>query len=256
MANARDEYVFMAKLAEQAERYEDMVEYMRRVAQMGSELSVDERNLLSVAYKHSVGARRQAWRAVAQLQSKEGTTSPFVMELVDGYRVKVETELTTMCLEIIELLSKDLIKPATGAGNEPQVFYLKMKGDYYRYLAEFASGDDQSKYAQEAHDAYGAASKIAKENLQPSHPIRLGLALNFSVFFYEVFRNPDAACNLAKEAFDSAMAMTSDSSEEELKDSAQIMQLLRDNLTLWTNDMAAGGDGRAPEQDGTTVEDC
>lgn len=252
MSGTRDENVFMARLAEQAERYEDMVEYMKRVASMGAELSLDERNLLSVAYKNSVGARRQAWRAVNTLEQREASTGkgPAIIDLIKSYRSKVEQELNGRCLDILEILSKDLIPKASNS--EAKVFYLKMKGDYHRYLAEFAGGEQHSKCAQEAHDSYQSASEIAVAELPPTHPIRLGLALNFSVFYYEVFSSPEKACMLAKAAFDDAMSVMDNLDEDQYKDSAQIMQLLRDNLTLWTSDMQ---DGKAPEQDGTAVED-
>ena len=87
--------------------------------------------------------------------------------------------------------------------------------------------------------------------LAPTHPIRLGLALNFSVFYYEVLSSPDRACHLAKQAFDDAIAELDTLSEESYKDSTLIMQLLRDNLTLWTSD---DNDGAANEGD-MAVED-
>jgi len=255
MSGTRDENVFMARLAEQAERYEDMVEYMARVARMGAELSLDERNLLSVAYKNSVGARRQAWRAVNTLEQREAAKGPAILELIKSYRFKVEQELNNRCHDILKILFEDLIPKASNA--EAKVFYMKMKGDYHRYLAEFATNENHSKCAQEAHDSYQSASEIAIADLPPTHPIRLGLALNFSVFYYEVFSSPERACMLAKAAFDDAMAVMDNlGDDDQYKDSAQIMQLLRDNLTLWTSDMqTAEGEGGNTACDGTAVEE-
>merc|ERR1712150_208122 len=128
--------------------------------------------------------------------------------------------------------------------------YYKMKGDYHRYLSEFQTGASRKASASAALDAYQAASGIASTELPPTHPIRLGLALNFSVFYYEILNSPDRACRLAKAAFDDAIAELDTLSEESYKDSTLIMQLLRDNLTLWTSDMQAEGeDGDAAPAD-------
>uniref|UniRef100_F6TA21 Tyrosine 3-monooxygenase/tryptophan 5-monooxygenase activation protein epsilon n=1 Tax=Monodelphis domestica TaxID=13616 RepID=F6TA21_MONDO len=148
---------------------------------------------------------------------------------------QVETELKLICCDILDVLDKHLI-PAANTG-ESKVFYYKMKGDYHRYLAEFATGNDRKEAAENSLVAYKAASDIAMTELPPTHPIRLGLALNFSVFYYEILNSPDRACRLAKAAFDDAIAELDTLSEESYKDSTLIMQLLRDNLTLWTSDM-------------------
>ena len=87
------------------------------------------------------------------------------------------------------------------------------------------------------------ATDVAQTELTPTHPIRLGLALNFSVFYYEILNSPDRACHLAKQAFDDAIAELDSLSEESYRDSTLIMQLLRDNLTLWTS--SDGGDAEA-----------
>jgi 14-3-3 protein epsilon len=110
-------------------------------------------------------------------------------------------------------------------------------------LAEFLTGDARKESATEAHDAYKGATEVAQTDLAPTHPIRLGLALNFSVFYYEILNSPDRACHLAKQAFDDAIAELDTLSEESYKDSTLIMQLLRDNLTLWTSDLQ---DGKEP----------
>ena len=115
------------------------------------------------------------------------------------------------------------------------------QADYYRYQAEFTTADDRKTASENSLTAYKVASDVATTELPPTHPIRLGLALNFSVFYYEILNAPDRACQLAKSAFDEAIAELDSLSEESYRDSTLIMQLLRDNLTLWTTDMQTDG---------------
>ena len=136
----KNELVQKAKLAEQAERYDDMAACMKSVTEQGAELSNEERNLLSVAYKNVVGARRSSWRVVSSIEQKtEGAEKK--QQMAREYREKIETELRDICNDVLSLLEKFLIPNASQA--ESKVFYLKMKGDYYRYLAEVAAGDDK-----------------------------------------------------------------------------------------------------------------
>ncbi|WVZ92826.1 hypothetical protein U9M48_038864, partial [Paspalum notatum var. saurae] len=239
---SREENVYMAKLAEQAERYEEMVEYMEKVAKTVDveELTVEERNLLSVAYKNVIGARRASWRIVSSIEQKEESRkNEEHVTLIKEYRGKIETELSNICDGILKLLDSHLVPSSTAA--ESKVFYLKMKGDYHRYLAEFKTGGERKESAESTMVAYKAAQDIALAELAPTHPIRLGLALNFSVFYYEILNSPDKACNLAKQAFDEAISELDTLGEESYKDSTLIMQLLRDNLTLWTSDLTEDG---------------
>lgn len=123
------------------------------------------------------------------------------------------------------------------------------QGDYYRYIAEYASGEDRKKSAEQAHQAYKKATEVASA-LEPTHPIRLGLALNYSVFYYEIFNSPSEACALATSAFETAISELDSLSEESYKDSTLIMQLLRDNLTLWTSDAQETTASKAEEAAG------
>lgn len=232
----REDFVYLAKLAEQAERYEEMVTNMKAVAHQNAELTVEERNLLSVAYKNVIGARRASWRIVSSIEQKEESKSnASAVEKIKAYRTKIEEELAKICDDVLDVLANHLI-PSSSLG-ESKVFYHKMKGDYHRYLAEFMSGEKRKESAEQSLSSYAAASDIAVTELAPTHPIRLGLALNFSVFYYEIMNSPDRACHLAKQAFDDAIAELDTLNEESYKDSTLIMQLLRDNLTLWTSDM-------------------
>jgi len=231
--DAKADFVQRAKLAEQAERYDDMAEYMKNVTEAGSELSNEERNLLSVAYKNVVGARRSSWRVISSIEQKTDSEDK-KHNMCTEYRNKVEKELRDICKTVLELLDAHLI--AKSSNHESKVFYLKMKGDYYRYLAEVAIGDDRNAIMKNSQESYKQAFDIAGQEMPPTHPIRLGLALNYSVFYYEILNDPEQACSLAKTAFDDAIAELDTLSEESYKDSTLIMQLLRDNLTLWTSD--------------------
>ncbi|KAK1315287.1 14-3-3-like protein GF14 kappa [Acorus calamus] len=264
----RDQYVYLAKLAEQAERYPEMASFMESLVlnspSPGGELTVEERNLFSVAYKNLVGSHRAAWRIVSSIEQKEESRkNDDHVALVREYRAKVERELSAVCEGILGLLDSHLVPSAEAS--ESKVFYLKMKGDYHRYIAEFKAGDERKKASDDTMAAYKAAQlervlffledeliiegvgdgrgvdimhrDIAVADLPPTHPIRLGLALNFSVFYYEILNSSEKACSMAKQAFEEAIAELDTLGEDSYKDSTLIMQLLRDNLTLWTSDM-------------------
>ncbi|KAJ1943089.1 14-3-3 protein [Linderina macrospora] len=251
---SREDNVYLAKLAEQAERYDEMVESMKKVAAEEQELSVEERNLLSVAYKNVIGARRASWRIISSIEQKEtskGNTEH--VAIVSQQRKVVEAELANICKDILNVLDTSLIGSATTG--ESKVFYLKMKGDYYRYLAEFETDSKRKEASEKSLEAYRLASETATTELAPTHPIRLGLALNFSVFYYEIFNSPERACHLAKQAFDDAIAELDTLSEDSYKDSTLIMQLLRDNLTLWTSDIQETTDAAAPKENAEEAEE-
>merc|ERR1711953_288023 len=123
------------------------------VGNSGEEMGVEERNLLSVAYKHGVGSRRAAWRIITSVEQKEKSKgNEEQAKYAKEYCAKVEAELQKICDTILGLLSGNLISKASSG--ESKVFYQKMKADYYRYIAEFSDGDAKSKAAENARLAY------------------------------------------------------------------------------------------------------
>ncbi|XP_028828536.1 14-3-3 protein eta [Denticeps clupeoides] len=241
----REQLIQRARLAEQAERYDDMASAMKLVTELNEPLSNEDRNLLSVAYKNVVGARRSSWRVTSSIEQKTAADgNEKKLELVRAYRETIEKELETVCQDVLALLDQYLIKSCDESQLESKVFYLKMKGDYYRYLAEVATGEKRSAAVESSEAAYKEAFEISK-SMPATHPIRLGLALNFSVFYYEIQNAPEQACQLAKEAFDDAIGHLDNLNEDSYKDSTLIMQLLRDNLTLWTSDQQDSEGGEA-----------
>ena len=241
-ASNRDEHLYMAKITEQTERFEDMLDAMNKVVAANADLTVEERNLLSVAYKNTIGSRRTAWRALSSIEKKEEQKGSKNIGLLRSYKNKIEGELDRYCNEILNLIDSQLVPKASAP--EAQVFYYKMKGDYYRYISEYTSGDKRDKAGDNAHEAYKAATENAEKDLKTTHPIRLGLALNYSVFHYECKNDPSKACQLAKQAFDDAIADIDQIEEDQYKDATTIMQLIRDNLTLWTSELEEEAEGK------------
>nr|XP_002130813.1 14-3-3 protein gamma-2-like [Ciona intestinalis]BBE49457.1 14-3-3 protein isoform gamma-1 [Ciona robusta] len=231
--SSREDMIARAKLSEQAQRYNEMAAAMKVVVEMGSELSNDERNLLSIAYKHTTGARRQSWRAISSVEQKVELESEGRIELVRDYREKIEAELEAICQEIIQLIDSHLLKSAQD--KDSQVFYYKMKGDYFRYMCEISSiPEKRKKVVSGANRAYNAANTEA-ERMSAINPIKLGLALNHSVFLYEIKNSERKAINIAQTAFDDALKKVEELSADAYKDSTLIMQLIRDNLTQWNS---------------------
>ena len=234
MSEKYEKQVYLAMLAEQCTRYEDMMSFLEDMVKTKTEdLTSDERNLLSIAYKNTISQDRQAIRTLLAYESKEAkkTDSPY-LEFIKEYKVKVQKELEDLCNKINATIDSSLLPKATT--DEAKVFYHKMKGDYYRYIAENIDGDLKKKYSDLGLASYNAALEASK-GIDYKNPIKLGLALNLSVFYYEVVANRDEACKLAKETLDKSKEALQgvDEEEDEVKDAMSIVNLLQENLEMW-----------------------
>jgi len=217
--------VYLIQTAEAAERYEDMCSFLRLLVQQGHDLTTEERSLLSIAFKNVITSLRTSWRTLTTPEGKYD-------DLLADYKKMIEKELDLKCKDALDLLETYLLK--SSKTNYPnQVFFLKMAADYYRYQAEFMPGKGLD---HKALLKYEEAKTLADKALEPTDPIRLGVALNYSVCLFEICHQKKKACDLAKAAFDKAIDKLDDLDEAFYKDSTLIMQLLRDNLTLWTSD--------------------
>jgi 14-3-3 protein epsilon len=240
MSKSYEESIYLARVAEQSDRFEDMIEFLGVLGDKAEDLTTEERNLLSVAFKNAIGQRRTAWRAVSAIGQ-----NPKYQQYSDAltkYKSKIEGEMEKICNDIVILVDGKLISKATDESSK--VFFHKMKGDYFRYLSEVSADAKLQSASDNAMDAYTKAQDESG-NIGPANPIKLGLFLNMSVFHYEVRNDHKKACELAKTAFDEAINQLDNLEEEQYKDAATILQLLRDNLTLWTaeNEDEGKGDG-------------
>jgi len=225
-----EEKIFLARVAEQAERFEDMVDFLKAAidAKSGEDFTIDERNLLSVGFKNLIGSQRGAIRTIGAIEQ-----NPKYQKFGDAlatYKKKIESELYDKCMLIVQTVQDKCIKLA--AEDESKAFFQKMIGDYYRYVAESATADKLDSVKNGALKGYEDADKLSK-GLNPCNPIRLGLALNFSVFHYEVMNDHKKACELGEEALSQALEKIDDVDEETFRDAKSIIELLKENLSLW-----------------------
>jgi len=233
--------VYLAMLAEQCNRFNEMVSFLEDMLKSrDKDLNSDERNLLSIAYKNSISGLRSALRTIMAYEKKKkkkenSTFLPYIQE----YRKKVEDELTKTCKNVLKVIDEDLLKKAED--DEAKVFYVKMKGDYNRYIAEYAEGDLKKQVSDDALKSYNDASETAK-SLPVLNPIALGLALNFSVFYYEVMNDHSKAIDIASQALDKANKELPniDEDADDNRDTVSIVNLLKENLDMWKSEEEDG----------------
>ena len=233
-----EEKIFLARVAEQAERFEDMIGFLKEAIECknGEDFTIDERNLLSVGFKNLIGSQRGAIRTIGAIEQ-----NPKYQKFSDSlikYKVKIQDELFKHCTEIVKCVKDQCLDLA--AEDESKAFFQKMIGDYYRYTAESASEDKIEEVKQGALDGYKKSQDLSA-SLNACNPIRLGLALNFSVFYYEVINDHKKACELGESALTEALEKIDDVDEETFRDAKSIIELLKENISLWKEEEGDNG---------------
>ena len=230
----REEYVYLAKLYERAERFPDMVKAINKFVELNPKLTKDERNILSAGYKNIISGKRASFRLLNGMERKEEKKNSTQIANIREIKSTIEKELNQICEDIQKTIDKYLLPNATDP--ETKVFFLKLKGDYYRYKCEL-DGKDFEETCNKAEKVYKEAYEIANKDIPITNSTRLGLALNYSVFYYEIKGLKEEACNIAKNAFDESMKVLDDLEKSKAKDTLLIVQLLKENLILWSSEM-------------------
>jgi 14-3-3 protein epsilon len=236
--SSTDLQFFLARVADQAERHTDVLKFLNEIIAHDPALSSDARNLLSVAYKVLTGSRRTALRTVSAFLDDESVKAipERVWKLTD-LRARLIAELDSYCKNLIALTDTKLLPAAADATTK--VFYEKLKADYYRYSVEFKADAEREEGAQKAKASYERAVAIATAELGKADPAYLGLALNYSVFLYEIIGKKEEAIDLADKSFKAAVDLLDSLNEAEYSEATLILQLLKDNVALWNEEAGA-----------------
>ena len=198
------------------------------VGNKSEDCNVEERNLLSVGFKNLIGSRRAAYRTISAIEQNK-KYEQYSSDCAE-YKTKIEGELVKLCEDIIKTVNDVCVSKA--GDDEAKTFYLKMIGDYYRYIAESVKDEKLTEVGDKALDFYNQA-EAASNNLPAYNSIKLGLYLNYSVFYYEVKNDKAKACELADKALTDAKNHVDEMENDEARDALSIVELLKENLDLW-----------------------
>ena len=230
--NELEEISSLAQVALIAERYFDASKYVEELIKKKKEdLTKEEKNIFYKSFKYVVNSKRSAWLSINYLEEKEKNDER--MEIIKNYKNIIEKDILDICKNVITLINNFLLTKAVI--DESKMFYLKMKGDYYRYLCEFKALNENKNYLEESEKNYKNAIELS-QNISWIGTIKLGLYLNYSVFIYEIKKDTKKAIQIAKEAVKSAKKYSDKIKEEEDKDAEITIQVLKENINYWEED--------------------
>ena len=231
------DYLYLMKLFQRTERYPEMVKAINKYIEQNPKLSKDEQKLLVDGYKNIISDKRNSLRLLQNLIKKEEDGAQLInhKKQINIIKEKIQNELLSIFKEIHAMLDKYLIPNSQDP--ETKVLYMKIKADYYRYHCEFAEGDEFEEAKNNALKIYKEAYDIALKDINIYNSIRLGLALNYSVFKYEIMDSKNEAYDIAQKAYDDAMKVVDDVEKDRTSDNLLLIQLLKENLNMWNNEM-------------------
>ncbi|VDP69008.1 unnamed protein product [Echinostoma caproni] len=215
-----------------------MISYLESLKNCDAEFTLEEQNLSAAAYKNLIDPLRYSLKVItSEVVKAEEENSPY-LEYDKLFENQVKTELRNLVQQAMDHLDDNLTIPHSKV--EAEVFCLKLKADYYRYLAELEEGSNRENVAEYSLIAYKQANSIATSSLPPNNPLRLGVALNFATFYHSIAGKTDMAFKIARQAYTDAVAEMDETNEEKNSDSSLIMQVLKINIACWSKELPLG----------------
>lgn len=224
-----DELSSLAQVSLIAERFEDASKYIEElIKRKKDDLTKDEKNAFYNSFKFIINSKRCAWQSANYMEEKEKYEERKTM--IKNYKNILENEIYDICKNVITLINNFLMNKTIL--DESKIFFLKMKGDYYRYLCEFQSLSENKNYPDESEKNYKMAVELS-QNISWINPLKLGLYLNYSVFYYEIKKDVKKAMQIAKEAIKNAKKYSDKLKEEDDKDAEMSIQTMKENIIYW-----------------------
>ena len=248
----REEYIYLSKLYEKAERYPDMLKAITKMIIINPKLNKEECDILSTGYKCMITDKRNSWRILNSMERRERKKKSDNIPNIKEIKSHIEKEIRDICKELQNLVDTYLIPNVNDHENE--IYVHKLKADYYRYICEFAEGNEKEENLKEADNFYKKAYNNSIKNLPVNNCTRVGVALNYAIFLYEIKGDKKVAFELAKKAFDESMKFVDDLEKPKWRDTLFIIQLLKENLIFWSSEMNEDEDDKEKEKENKDKE--
>ena len=230
--HTREEYVYLSKLYEKAQRYEDMISAINDYIELDPKLTKEERNILSAGYKNILYDKRENRKFLSSMERKEMKKKSKQVIYIQEIKNHIEKEIKKIVDNVHNIIDKYLIPNCED--NESKIFYMRLKADHYRYLCELSK---EKEFIEKAEKIYKEAYNIAIKELPHINNERIGLCLNLALFYYEIKGDKNEGYKIAKNCFEESMKYLEDFQKFKSKEALMLIQLLKENLIFWSSEM-------------------
>ena len=231
----REELIFLSKLYTKAELYKEVINFIKEFIKLNPKLEKEECDIISTGFKNMISEKRSSWFTLQSMERKEKKKKKNTIKEIKEIKNHIENEIRETCKELQDLVDKELLPK--NEEDEVLVFLYKLKADYFRYICEFAEGNELLDNLIKAEEFYKKAYEIADKKLPIINCNRVSVALNYSIFLYETKKDKKNGFDIAQNTFKESMKFIEDLEKPKYRDTLLIIQLLKENIIFWNSEM-------------------
>jgi len=231
----REELIFLSKLYTKAELYKEVINFIKEFIKLNPKLEKEECDIISTGFKNMISEKRSSWFTLQSMERKEKKKKKNTIKEIKEIKNHIENEIRETCKELQDLVDKELLPK--NEEDEVLVFLYKLKADYFRYICEFAEGNELLDNLIKAEEFYKKAYEIADKKLPIINCNRVSVALNYAIFLYETKKDKKNGFDIAQNTFKESMKFIEDLEKPKYRDTLLIIQLLKDNIIFWNSEM-------------------
>ena len=232
---SREELIFLSKLYTKAELYKEVINFIKEFIKLNPKIEKEECDIISTGFKNMISDKRASWFTLNSMEHKEKKKKRNTVKEIKEIKNHIENEIRETCKELQDLIDKELLPK--NEEDEILVFLYKLKADYFRYICEFAEGNEYQDNLIKAEEYYKKAYEIADKKLPIINCDRVSVALNYSIFLYETKKDKKSGFDIAQNTFKESMKFIDDLEKPKYRDTLLIIQLLKENIIFWNSEM-------------------